>query len=105
MQSVSALQVVGHEVPPAHLKPLHDCVPVWQLPPLQVPAVVSAPAPAEQMAVEQGVAFGYFWQPPVPSHLPLLPQLEAPWSEQKVAGAGVPAATGAQAPADAPTLQ
>jgi hypothetical protein len=57
------------------------------------------------LAEEQGVLFGYFWQAPAPSHLPLVPQLEGPWSVQKVAGAFVPAGSGAQAPALPPTLQ
>jgi hypothetical protein len=84
---------------------LHDCVPAAQLPPLQVPASVSDAAPAAQSAAEHEVPFGYFWQPPAPSHLPLVPQLAAPWSAQKAAGAVVPAATGAHAPRLPATLQ
>jgi hypothetical protein len=63
-----------------------------------VPGIVSEPEPAGQLAVEQPVPFGYFWQPPAPSHLPFVPQLEAPSSAQKLAGAVVPAATGEHEP-------
>jgi hypothetical protein len=34
----------------------------------------------------------------LPSQLPFVPQLEAPWSLQKDVGAGVPAATGEHVP-------
>jgi hypothetical protein len=53
---------------------------------------------AGQVAVEQGVLSGYFWQPPAPSHLPFVPQLVGPWSAQKPAGAVVPCATAEHAP-------
>jgi len=53
---------------------------------------------AGQLAVEQLVPSRYFWQPPRPSHLPFWPQLAWPWSAQNVAGAAVPAATGAHVP-------
>jgi hypothetical protein len=68
-----------------------------------MPARVSDVAPLVQMAVEQAVPGAYFWQPPVPSHLPLVPQLAAPWSVQEVVA--VPAATGEHIPALVPTLQ
>jgi hypothetical protein len=76
-----------------------------QLPPLQAPPFFNVAVPAGQVAAAQLVPSGYFWQPPAPSHLPFVPQLAAPWSVQKLAGAAVPAATGAQAPALPPTLQ
>ena len=31
-----------------------------------------------QAASEHVVLFGYFWQPPAPSHLPLVPQVVGP---------------------------
>jgi hypothetical protein len=65
---------------------------------MHVPAIVSVPEPAGQVAFEQPVPFGYFWQPPAPSHLPFEPQLEGPSSGQKLTGAVVPAATGEHAP-------
>jgi hypothetical protein len=40
--------------------------------------VVSAPAPAVQIGGAHVVPFAYFWQPPAPSHLPFVPQVEAP---------------------------
>jgi hypothetical protein len=76
-------------------------VPAAHEPPLHVPASVSDVAPAGQLAAEHDVPFAYFWQPPAPSHLPFVPQLAAPWSAQKLAGAVVPAATGVQAPVPA----
>jgi hypothetical protein len=64
----------------------------------QAPASVSDEAFAGQVADEQGVLSGYFWQPPLPSHIPFVPQLEAPWSPQKPDGAAVPAMTAEHAP-------
>jgi hypothetical protein len=68
------------------------------VPPAHAPARFSAPAPAGQLTAEQVVPSAYFWQPPAPLHLPFVPHVVAPWSAQNAAGAGVPAATGAQAP-------
>lgn len=98
-QSASVAQVVRQVLVAAlQRKPLHDCIGLLQTPAAQVPARVSVDDAAGQEAVEQEVPLGYFWQPPAPSHLPLVPQLAAPWSVQNVAGAAVPAATGAQVP-------
>jgi hypothetical protein len=80
------------------LKPLQVCAPATQLPPEHAPASVSESAPVTQIADEHGVLFGYFWQPPAPSHFPSVPQVEAPWSLQNAAGAAVPAGSAAQAP-------
>jgi hypothetical protein len=88
-----------------HLRPLHDCVPAWQLPLLHVPASVSDAAPAVQMAAEHVVPSAYLWQPPAPSHRPLVPQLGAPLSAQASLGSMVPAATGVQVPVLPATLQ
>jgi hypothetical protein len=65
---------------------------------MHVPAMVSVAELAGQVADEQGVPFGYGWQPPLPSHLPLVPHDEGPWSGQNAEGAGVPMATGEQVP-------
>jgi hypothetical protein len=65
---------------------------------MHVPAFVSVAPPPGHVAVEQGVRSGYFWQLPPPSHLPVVPHDEVPWSVQNEAGAGVPAATGEQLP-------
>jgi hypothetical protein len=67
-------------------------------PPTHVPAIVIDVAPAAHDACEQLVPVEYGWHPPLPSHLPFVPQLAAPWSLQNEAGAAVPAATGAQTP-------
>src|SRR4051794_22091278 len=69
-----------------------------QLPPAHTPAVVRDVAAAGQLAVEQDVPSACFWQPPAPSHLPFVPHVDAACVVQNVAGAGVPAASGAQAP-------
>jgi hypothetical protein len=63
-----------------------------------VPGILSVAAPTGQLALAQLVPSAYFWQPPAPSHLPFVPHVAAPWSLQNVAGADVPAATGAHAP-------
>jgi hypothetical protein len=76
----------------------HDCVGLTHEPFAQAPAIVSVAAFAGQVADEQGVPSRYFWQSPAPSHLPFVPQVEAPWSAQKADGAGVPAATGEHVP-------
>jgi hypothetical protein len=104
-QSVSALQTILQAVVPLQRKPLHDCVTFEQSPPAQEPADVSVADVAGQLAAEHTVPFGYFWHPPAPSHLPLVPQLAAPWSVQNVAGACVPGATGEHIPGDPATLQ
>jgi hypothetical protein len=44
------------------------------------------------------VPFACFWQPPAPSHLPLVPHVEAACVAQTPFGSVVPAATGAHAP-------
>jgi hypothetical protein len=69
-----------------------------QVPPWQVPAIVRVEPLAGHVAFEQAVPFAYCWQPPAPSQRPLEPQLAAPSSAQKAAGAAVPAGSGVQAP-------
>jgi hypothetical protein len=97
-QSGSAAHVVGQVEPPVHLNPLQVWLPAEHAPPEHMPPSVSENAPGMQTGEEQDVPLGYFWQPPAPSHLPFVPQFEAPWSVQKLEGAAVPAATGAHAP-------
>jgi hypothetical protein len=67
-------------------------------PPEQEPASLSVAVPAGQLVLEQPVPSAYFWQPPAPSHLPFVPQVDAPWSVQNVVGAAVPGGSGAHAP-------
>jgi hypothetical protein len=71
----------------------------------QVPASVSENAPVMQTCDEQEVPFGYFWQPPAPSHLPFVPQFAARLSTQTPFGSTVPAPSGEHVPAFRPTLQ
>jgi hypothetical protein len=68
------------------------------VPPAHVPAWFNDAAPAGQLAAAHEVPSANFWHPPAPSHLPLVPQVEAACVAQKAAGAAVPAGTGAQAP-------
>ena len=50
-----------------------------------------------QVATAQGVPCGYFWQAPA-SHMPFVPQLEAPWATQVPDGSGAPVATSPHVP-------
>jgi hypothetical protein len=77
-QSVSALHVVLQAAVPLQRKPMHDCVGFEQVPATHEPARVSVADVAGHVAAEHPVPSGYFWQPPAPSHLPLVPQLAAP---------------------------
>jgi hypothetical protein len=51
-----------------------------------------------QVEPAQLVPFAYFWQPALPSHLPLVPQVVFPWSVQTALGSTTPAATLVQVP-------
>ena len=85
--------------------PLH---PLWgaqlrapgteQRPPWQVPAGVSALSSASQRADWQTVPFEYFWQAPLPSHLPLSPQAAAPPSWHMPRGSTALLGTGVHLP-------
>ena len=66
---------------------------------MQVPAPSQVAPPVGQVAAAQDVPWAYFWQAP-PAHLPLVPQLAAPWSLQPPAGSGVPVGTAVQRPSD-----
>jgi len=44
------------------------------------------------------VLTGYFWQPPLPSHLPLVPHVDGNCTAQIARGSGLPATTGMQWP-------
>jgi hypothetical protein len=70
-----------------------------------VPGLVSVDDMSGHEAGAQVVPFGYFWQPPAPSHLPFVPQLGAWLSTQAPFGSTVPAATAKHVPACVPTLQ
>jgi hypothetical protein len=51
-----------------------------------------------QVSSAHCVPTAYFWQPPLPSHLPLVPQLAAFWSVQMLRTSGLPAATATHLP-------
>jgi hypothetical protein len=90
-------------VPRQALTPLqkygaHDCVGFEHAPFEHMPAMTSVADPAAHDAAEHAVPSAYFWQPPPPSHLPFVPQVDAPSSAQNEDGAVVPAATGVHAP-------
>jgi hypothetical protein len=51
------------------------------------------------------VLTGYFWQLPLPSHLPLVPQVDAGCTAHIARGSGVPATTGVQWPGDDASAQ
>jgi len=53
----------------------------------------------------QRVPTGQFWQPPLPSHLPLLEQVDCGITVQTLRGSIVPAAIGVQRPSDADSAQ
>ena len=55
--------------------------------------------PVGQLAAVHDVPWVYFWQAPA-AHLPLVPQLAAPWSGQPPAGSGMPVGTSVQAPSE-----
>jgi hypothetical protein len=46
------------------------------------------------------VPTGQIWQPPLPSHLPLLPHDAVPWSTQVAIGSTLPAGTFVHAPGE-----
>jgi len=58
--------------------------------------------PVGQVAAWHDVPWTYFWQEPA-AHLPLVPQLAAPWSLQPPAGSGIPVGTSVQRPSDPAT--
>jgi hypothetical protein len=65
--------------------------------PSQVEFAVNVGLPLGQVASAQEVPLAYFWQAPA-WHLPLVPQLAAPWSLHMPAGSALPVATLVQAP-------
>jgi hypothetical protein len=69
-----------------------------QRPALQVDWAVCVLAPASQRACAHTVPFGYFWQAPMPLHLPLSPQLAAPASLQMFLGSTALAGVGVHLP-------
>ena len=97
-QSAVAVQAVLH-APVPHMYGLHILFAgVTQVPVvLQVADGVSV-EPVQEAAA-QVVPEAYFWHPPVPSHMPLVPQVAAPESVHWVAGVGAcPAGTCLQVP-------
>src|SRR5580704_11907983 len=83
---------------PWHAKwPLHMIMDWTQLPcPLHSIWVAT---PFMHVLAPHASPLGYFWQPPLPSQSPFVPQVEAAWAWHCEGGAGwTPAATGAQVP-------
>jgi hypothetical protein len=97
-QSASAVQVALQAAVP-HLYGTHDIeAGVTQLPtPSQAAPGMKLAVPVGQVAALHGVPAAYFWQPP-PSHLPLLPQVGAPWLMQVLVMSGEPAGRLVQVP-------
>ena len=97
-QSAFELHVALQAAAP-QVKGAHDVAAGWThvpAPSQLAPAVKVAP-PVGQVAARQEVPWTYFWQAP-PAHLPLVPQLAAPWSLQLPAGSGIPVGTSVQRP-------
>jgi hypothetical protein len=67
--------------------------------PSQVAPALKVVPPVGQVAATHDVPWTYFWQAPA-AHLPLVPQLTAPWSLQPPAGSGIPIGTSVQMPSD-----
>jgi hypothetical protein len=65
--------------------------------PSQVEFAVKVVVPEGQVPSAQDVPLAYFWQAPA-WHLPLVPQLAAPWSLHIPAGSEFPVATLVHAP-------
>lgn len=98
-QSLSLPQVVLQALTPSHLYGAQDSVVTEQVPEVpQVAASVCTVLCAGHEAAAQTVLAAYFWQPPEPSHLPVLPHVEAVSGGQKAAGAVVPAGASVQVP-------
>jgi hypothetical protein len=105
-QSPSTAHVVWQFAEPALQKyGAHVVCVTAQPPPLHVPVIFHVDVPAAQLAAAHTVPSAYFWQPPAPSHLPFVPQAEAPPSAHIAFGSVVPAASGAHVPALPETLQ
>jgi len=86
-QSALAVQAVLH-APVPHVYGLHMLVfGVTQLP-LVLQVDVGVSVEPVQAAAAQGVPDAYFWQAPLPSHRPLVPQVAVPVSVHCVAGMG-----------------
>ena len=90
----------------AHLYGAQFCTPgVRQVPrPLQVPAVLMR-SPAAHDAGTQTVSGAYRAQPPMPSHAPVVPQVEASSLMHWPCGSGFPASVGQQVPCRLSWLQ
>jgi len=93
------LEQAGLQAPEPHRNGEHELEPGFtHLPePSQVDLPVNVVVPLGQVASAQVVPLEYFWQAPA-WHLPLLPQLAAPWSLQMPAGSELPVATFVHAP-------
>jgi hypothetical protein len=71
--------------------------------PSQIPDVLSL-LPVH-VAWVHGVPSAYVEQPPTPSHCPVWPQVDVPWSLQTLCGSGAPIAMGQHTPGRSGWLQ
>ena len=77
-------------------------VAAWHTPrPLQVRPLTAVDCPVGQVGAAHDVLAAYSAHAPLPSQRPFVPQLAAPWSEQRDNTSLVPAATLLQVPGDA----
>jgi hypothetical protein len=89
-QSFGPPQLRGQVLPPAQRKGAHETVAglgATQLPlPSHAFACVNVDWPLAHEAAAHTVPLAYFWQPPLPSHNPSVPQLAAPLSGHRPSG-------------------
>jgi hypothetical protein len=97
-QSAVAVHVVL-QAPVPHTYGLHILVIGVTQVPLVLQVADGVSVEPVHVAAAQVVPEAYFWQAPLPSHLPLVPQVDAPASVHWVAGVGAcPAGTCLQVP-------
>jgi len=100
-QSLFVAQAVLQDVPLHMYGAQAEVVAAWQFPfPSQLRAEVRVEPLVGQEAVTQVVPAAYFWQAPLPSQTPSVPQVEAPLSEQVAWGSFAPAGTLVQTPSE-----
>jgi hypothetical protein len=105
-QSPSPAHVVRQPVVPLHMYGAQlEVADVSHEPLAHMPGFWSVDDMLGHEAGAHVVPFGYFWQPPAPSHLPFVPQFGARLSTQMPLGSTVPGATAKHVPACPLTLQ
>ena len=97
-QSAFALQAALHALDPHRYGAHEREVGLTHLPlPSQVEFAVNVGVPDGQVGSAHDVPLAYFWHAPA-WHLPLVPQLAAPWSLHMPEGSALPVATLVQVP-------